>query len=218
MKNQTIQMANQVLAGYPLLRDRVKYVLTAHATSPKVTGAIYGLLRALEKTSVIGDRKIRHFRPTLQRVLLRLALQCPPGDFLRPQQYSNLNATDFSILSRWGLILAGPKKGQWAPTRLAFHWLTGRVPIIPALRQSAPDEFQAILSEPIPVAQDLREFKDPTVAAQLQDIKNKWYDWAIETSQQHPGRVDAFLHPNYWNSQGNLVKYQVRSYQDQFQP
>ena len=209
-------MANQVLTGYPLLRDKVNYVLASHATSPKVTEVIYGLLRALEKTSALPSAKIRYFRPTLQRVLLRLALQCPPGDFLRPYQYSNLNATDFSILSRWGLILAGPKKGQWAPTRLAFHWLTGRVPIVPAMRQSAPDEFQAVLSEPIPVAQDLREFKDPMVKAQLQSIKNKWYDWAIETSKQHPSRVNAYLHPNYWDQYGNWVKYQIRSYGDQF--
>ena len=214
MKNQTIQMANQVLAGYPLLRDRVNYVLASHAVSPKVTEAIYGLLQTLEKTSAPHQMRIRHFRSTLQRVLLRLALQCPPGDFLRPQQYSNLNATDFSILSHWGLIMAGPKKGQWAPTELAFSWLLGRIPIFPAIIwDAAPNKFQAILSEPCPVAQDLREFKDPMVKAQLQGIENRWYSLLGGYYIFH---ADSFLHPCYWDLNGKEVRYCAKVYKDQF--
>lgn len=116
----------------PDLRKATLKLATAHYAGELTNYVLDGLLDII-LASHVARPTTRRLLPRLVLPLLRL-LSCmtayPDRHYCHISEFTDLRATDVSLLRFWGLVEVDPiQRGYYTLTRMFFHWAVGNIRI-----------------------------------------------------------------------------------------
>lgn len=130
--NDLNRKIREALDLHPDLRTRTLKLAQAHYAGELTTSVLDGLMDLLLANRVARPTT-RRLTPRLFVPLVKLLARltdCPERHYIHISEFTDLRATDISLLRFWGLVERHPdQRGYWTLTRMFFYWADGFIKI-----------------------------------------------------------------------------------------